>query len=104
MDSDKVVRDSIIISLAYCSLFMMIFISFIQMGPEIINHVIVCVTLFVLVLIIGCCAGGLIGSLLQYRLDYNSGSWRHFGLLLICNLPSPLILYLLIKYPAEYLE
>lgn len=104
MDSDKVVRDSIIISLAYCFIFMMIYISFIQMEPEIINRVVTCVTLFIIVLVIGCCAGGLIGSLLQYRLDYNSGSWKHFGLLLICNLLSPLILYLLIKYPVEYLE
>ena len=99
-----IVKDCIIISLAYCVLFMMIYISFIQMGAGIISHIMICVVFFVMVLFVGCCAGGLIGSLLQYRLDYNSGSWKHFGLLLICNLLSPLILYLLIKYPVDYLE
>lgn len=105
MDSDKhIIRDSSIISVFYCVLLGIFQVSFNSWDEGLTYRIIGCVGIFLFSIMIGALTGGLLGSLLQHRIKYPTSSWEYITILLICNLVSPLIMYLLMKYPVEYLE
>ena len=98
-----VTKNSIIISLCYCLLYAIIIASYAEQSIGLIDRLIQCGGLFIFAIMIGCLSGGLIGSLLEYRIE-NMSTRKRRQLLLVCNLLSPILMYLLVKYPSEYLE
>ena len=82
----------------------MIHISYVSWDSSDSAHVFGCIGLFILAIMIGCLSGGLVASLLEYRIDYKVNSLKYLVVLLLCNLLSPILMYLLIKYPVEYYE
>lgn len=101
-ENKNVVCESIIISLGYCVLYTMIFISFATWEESPLKRIFFCFLLFMWTIIIGTLCGGLVGTFLEERIPYNIKYWKYLVILFISNLFSPLFMYLLMNYHSEY--
>lgn len=81
---------------------MMVYATYVPWGTGIIKHIIGCVVLFICAVATGVIMGGIIGSLLQHRISYDTKSWKYMAVLLVYNLASPLIMYLMTKFAPYY--
>lgn len=96
---DNVVLSSIVISICYCILFMTMYLSWEDVASKQITWYFI---LLVGALVEATIIGGLIGAFIQDRMPYNIKAWKCLALLLMCNLTSPLVLYILMNFQTNY--